>query len=89
MIGVKALGDHQLRGNIACETVPRLGDVLTNPYCFPLPLAPNGVSYNLMESDPQLRITNVGAAPTAKLHHIFINHTRKMTANDSGVVVSL
>lgn len=89
MITVKALGDHQNRGNVANHGGARLNDVLTCPYVFPLPLAPNGVSYNLMESDPQLRITNVGAAPLAKLHHIFINHTRKITANNSGVVVSL
>ena len=89
MITCKALGDHQDRGNIANHGNARLNDVLTNPYVFPLPLAPNGVSYNLMESDPQLRITNVGAAPLAKLHHIFINHTRKITANNAGVEVSL
>ena len=89
MINVKALGDHQNRGQYANHGNSRLNDVLSNPYIFPLPLAPNGVSYNLMDSDPQLRISNVGAAPLAKLHHIFINHTRKIVANDSGVEVSL
>ncbi len=89
MINVKSLGDHQNRGSYANHGNSRMNDVLTNPYVFPLPLAPNGVSYNLMDSDPQLRITNVGAAPLAKLFHIFINHTRKITANDSGVEVSL
>ena len=83
----KALGDHS---NIIST---RQKKQLSNPIFFPLLLSPVGSSYNLMESDPQLRIQNSNTAAAGnilqKLHHIYINHTRRITANDSGVEVSL
>jgi hypothetical protein len=83
----KALGDHSNVMSTRCKKQ------LTNPLFIPILLSPVGSSYNLMESDPQLRLqnSNTDAAGNIlqKLHHIYINHTRRLQANDSGVEVSL
>ena len=82
---VKALGE----GNEEGRTNP--DKELLLPFFFPILLAPMGSSYNLLDSDPNLRIENTGSGTNihAKLYHIFINHTRKLTVNDQGTEVSL
>lgn len=63
-----------------------------NPFFYPLLLSPVGTSYNLMDNDPQLRIENSSDTANrilSKLFFIYINHTRRMTANDGGVDISI
>ena len=63
-----------------------------NPFFFPILLAPLGNSYDLLDSDPQLRIENTSSTPgniTSKLYFIYQNHVRRLIANDSGVQVDL
>ena len=65
---------------------------LENPFFFPILLAPLGNSYDLLDSDPQLRIENTSSTPaniTSKLYFIYQNHVRRLIANDSGVQVDL
>ena len=58
------------------------------PYFFPLLLAPQGSSFDLIDSSPQLRITNTDTATTtAKLYHVFINHTRLIKGSDGNIEV--
>ena len=68
-------------------------DELSNPFFVPILLSPVGSSYDLVDTDPQLRIENsqsgTPAQILAKLMHVYINHTRKLTATDGGVMVSL
>tara|TARA_R100001086_G_scaffold156765_1_gene83882 strand:- start:182 stop:1840 length:1659 start_codon:yes stop_codon:yes gene_type:complete len=80
---VRALGDSSLKEN----------DVeLSQPFFIPILLTPVGSSFDLVDTDPQLRIKNSSKTPAnilAKLHHVYINHTRKLVANDGGVMVEL
>ena len=80
---VRALGDSSLKEN----------DVeLSQPFFIPILLTPVGSSFDLVDTDPQLRIKNSTGTPAeilAKLHHVYINHTRKLVANDGGVVVEI
>ena len=81
---VRALGDNNLK----------VGDnELSNPFFIPILLTPVGSSFDLVDTDPQLRIENsdVGTPANilAKLMHVYINHTRKLVANDSGVMVEI
>lgn len=80
---VRALGDSSLKEN----------DVeLSQPFFIPILLTPVGSSFDLVDTDPQLRIKNSTGTPAeilAKLHHVYINHTRKLVANDGGVMVEL
>jgi hypothetical protein len=81
---VKALGDVALKiGN----------NELSNPFFIPILLTPVGSSFDLVDTDPQLRIENSDTGtPTnilAKLMHVYINHTRKLVANDAGVMVEI
>ena len=65
---------------------------LENPFFFPILLAPLGNSYDLLDSDPQLRIENSSTTPaniTSKLYFIYQNHVRRLIANDSGVQVDI
>jgi len=68
-------------------------DELSNPFFVPILLSPVGSSYDLVDTDPQLRIENsqsgTPAQILAKLMHVYINHTRKLTSTDGGVMVSL
>lgn len=53
--------------------------VLTNPFCYPLPLAPAGGTYNTLNTELQLRQENSDAAnTTSKLYHVFTLHTRSL-----------
>jgi hypothetical protein len=53
--------------------------VLTNPFCYPLPLAPAGGTYNTLNTELQLRQENSSAADTtSKLYHVFTLHTRSL-----------
>jgi hypothetical protein len=53
--------------------------VLTNPFCYPLPLAPAGATYNTLNTELQLRQENEDAAnTTSKLYHVFTIHTRSL-----------
>lgn len=65
---------------------------LSNPFFIPILLSPMGSSYSLVDSDPMLRLENTTSTPAnilAKLYHIYINHTRRLQANDSGVMISI
>lgn len=65
---------------------------LSNPFFIPILLSPMGSSYSLVDSDPMLRLENTTGTPAnilAKLYHIYINHTRRLQANDSGVSISI
>jgi len=80
---VKALGDSSIKEEDA---------ELSQPFFIPILLSPVGSSFDLVDTDPQLRIKNSTATPSnilAKLHHVYINHTRKLVANDSGVMVEI
>lgn len=79
---VRALGDKALQiGN----------NELSQPFFIPILLTPVGSSFDLVDTDPQLRIANTGTAGDilAKLQHVYINHTRKLVANDGGVEVQI
>lgn len=53
--------------------------VLTNPFCYPLPLAPAGGTYNTLNTELQLRQENESAVnTTSKLYHVFTLHTRSL-----------
>ena len=80
MIEVRSLGDNMDHSN------PWDLDL---PYFFPLLLAPQGSSFSLIDTAPQLRIENseAGAAITSKLYHSFVNHVRLLKADDSGVTI--
>jgi hypothetical protein len=66
---------------------------ITNPFFIPILLSPVGSSFELVDTDPQLRIENSAvSAPTdilAKLMFVYINHTRRLVANDGGVDISI
>tara|TARA_R110002020_G_scaffold125423_1_gene282667 strand:- start:9891 stop:11639 length:1749 start_codon:yes stop_codon:yes gene_type:complete len=83
MMNVRALTDHAIqRENNTLD--------LTLPYFFPLLLSPQGSSFDLIDSAPQLRITNrttTVADITAKLNFVFANHTRLLRITDQGVNV--
>jgi hypothetical protein len=81
---VRALGDYEINDD---------KDELSNPFFIPILLTPVGSSFDLVDTDPQLRITNsesgTPADILAKLQHVYINHTRKLVANDMGVQVEI
>jgi len=53
--------------------------VLTNPFCYPLPLAPAGGTYNTLNTELQLRQENSSVSDTtSKLYHVFTLHTRSL-----------
>ena len=63
---------------------------LSNPLVFPLQLAPTNTSYRLIDSEPQLRITNSSSGNTkAKLYYVYTIHTRKLMTTNEGNVVEL
>ena len=66
---------------------------LSNPFFIPILLAPQGSSFSLIDTDPLLRIENTQTGDLSKilqkLYHVYINHTRTLIANDSGVDVSI
>ena len=74
-----------------CIAEQRAAEDLTNPFFIPILLAPHGSSFSLIDTDPLLRIENTGSGAdiTQKLYHIYINHTRMLSATDGGVVVSI
>jgi hypothetical protein len=53
--------------------------VLTNPFCYPLPLAPSGSTYNTLNTELQLRQENADVeSTTSKLYHVYTLHTRSL-----------
>jgi len=68
----------------------KLQDIdLDLPFFYPLSLAPNGETFNIIDSAPQLRIGNSnGTDTTAKLYHIFVVHTRVLKSTDMGAEIS-
>lgn len=63
---------------------------LSNPLVYPLQLAPTNTSYRLIDSEPQLRITNSSSGnTTAKLFYVFTIHTRKLMTSNEGNVIEL
>ena len=66
---------------------------MTNPVFLPILLTPVGSSFELVDTDPQLRIENTDTATPAnilaKLMFVYINHTRRLMANDGGVTVDI
>jgi hypothetical protein len=53
--------------------------ILTNPFCYPLPLAPAGGTYNTLNTELQLRQENSSVSDTtSKLYHVFTLHTRSL-----------
>jgi len=80
---------HQVR-SLADNKLSNTGNNLDLdlPYFFPLLLAPQGSSFDLIDSAPQLRVENTdSAATTAKLYHIFINHVRKLSGVEGGIEI--
>lgn len=60
------------------------------PTCYPLLIAPMSSTYNLVDSEPQLRIENSDAAEVqARLYHIFLNHVRRVSREGDNLVVSV
>ena len=80
--------------------VRSLGDKIANdlnydldlPFFIPLLLAPQGSSFDLIDASPQLRLENSQSANlgqiTAKLFHVFVCHTRKLTVVDDQVEIN-
>jgi hypothetical protein len=63
---------------------------LANPLVIPLQLAPTNTSFRLVDSEPQLRITNGTSGNTlAKLFYVFTIHTRKLISSPDGISVEL
>jgi hypothetical protein len=63
---------------------------LANPFVFPLQVAPTNTSFRLVDSEPQLRITNgTSANVVAKLFYVYTIHTRKLTSGPDGIEVDL
>ncbi len=66
---------------------------MSNPFFIPILLTPVGSSFELVDTDPQLRIENTDSTTPAnilaKLMFVYLNHTRKLVANDSGVEVDI
>ena len=81
-LDVKALADDPL-----CRKSEDVDIEL--PFFYPISLSPVGMSFNLINSAPQLRIQNTGAGAniTAKLYHIFAIHTRILKSTDMGASV--
>ena len=84
MMDVRALSDHAVmsENNVLDMNLP---------YFFPLLLAPLGTSFDLIDSAPQLRVTNrtnTTGDITAKLNFVFVNHTRLLKISDQGIDVS-
>lgn len=83
MFKVRSLGD---------KIVNDLNYDLDLPFFIPLLLAPQGSSFDLIDAAPQLRIENSQSANlgqiTAKLFHVFVCHTRKLTVVDDNVEIS-
>lgn len=60
------------------------------PLCYPLLIAPMSSTYNLVDSEPQLRIENSSAGDVgARLYHIFLNHVRRVSREGDNLVVSI
>jgi len=60
------------------------------PMVYPLLLAPVRNSYNLVDSEPQLRLENSDSANvSARLYHIFINHVRTVKRDGDSLVVTI
>ena len=76
--------------NVKCLNDYREDTHLTSPLFIPILLAPTGSSFSLIDTDPLLRVNNSNLTGTsAKLYHIYINHTRTLKAHDGGVNIEI
>lgn len=72
-----------------CGDNPDASD-LSNPFVIGVQLAPTGNTFNLLDNECQLRLTNGSTANTpARLYHIYTNHTRTLMSGEMGVEVSI
>ena len=72
-----------------CGDNPDASD-LSNPFVIGVQLAPMGNTFNLLDNEVQLRLTNGSTVNTpARLYHIFTNHTRTLKSGDMGAEVSI
>jgi len=65
---------------------------LSLPFFYPISLCPVGNSYRLIDSEPQLRLTNSNAGVDqnpSTLFYVFVNHTRTLMATDDAIEVML
>ena len=72
-----------------CGDNPEASD-LSNPFFIGVQLAPVGNTFNLVDNEVQLRLTNGSTANTpSRLYHIYVNHTRLLKSGDMGTEVSI
>jgi hypothetical protein len=78
---LKALGDALFGDDfIVRDGATLLQKELALPFVYPILLAPQGQSYKLLDSEPQLRINHSSVLATgAKLHHIVVFHVRELS----------
>ena len=63
---------------------------LSNPFVIGVQLAPLGNTFNLLDNEVQLRLTNGSTVNTpARLYHIFVNHTRTLKSGEMGAEVMI
>ena len=63
---------------------------LSNPFLIGVQLAPVGNTFDLLNNEVQLRLTNGDATRTpARLYHVFVNHTRTLKSGDMGSEVMI
>lgn len=63
---------------------------LSNPFIIGVQLAPTGNTFNLLDNEVQLRLTNGSTVNTpSRLYHIFVNHTRTLKSGEMGVEVMI
>ncbi len=84
LIRVSALGDN--------PEVNKEQDIdIELPFFYPVSLSPRGQSFNIIDSAPQLRLSNSSTTPAnifAKLYHIHVVHTRILKSTDMGASIS-
>ena len=72
-----------------CGDNPNASD-LSNPFFIGVQLAPTGNTFNLLDNEVQLRLTNGSTTDTpARLYHIYVNHTRTLKSGEMGAEVSI
>ena len=63
---------------------------LSNPFVIGVQLAPVGNTFNLLDNEVQLRLTNGSTVNTpSRLYHIFVNHTRTLKSGEMGAEVMI
>lgn len=72
-----------------CGDNPNAND-LSNPFVIGVQLAPTGNTFNLLDNEVQLRLTNGSTVNTpSRLYHIFVNHTRTLKSGEMGAEVMI